>query len=112
MAAVMGVLWILVLKAPWFFGNEEAVWDVFLFALLLPGALVFVLPAMAVTNVHNIWPGCFVLGAILNWLLYSEVVYKIIRFRRRKQEAHLPPLEPERFDYADRWQKPAPGTKL
>ena len=106
MAVVMGTLWILVFKAPWFFGNNDAVYDVFVFALLLPGTLFFA--PVLLRNAHGGWGGYLVLGAILNWLFYSQVVYKIIRFRRRKQEAHLPLLEPERFDYADRWQKPAP----
>jgi hypothetical protein len=107
----MGTLWIVLFKAPWLFGNNEAVAEGFFFALLLPGILVFVV-AMFTTNIHNLWTGYFVLGAIFNWLLYSQLVYALIRLRRRKREAGLPPPEPERFNYADDWQKPGPRSEL
>ncbi|HEV2488950.1 MAG TPA: hypothetical protein VGT03_04015 [Candidatus Acidoferrales bacterium] len=102
---VMGTLWILLFTEPLAFGNSEAVVEVFYFVLLLPGAII-AFPAI-LANVHGFWPGWLVIGAILNWLLYSQLVYLFVRFRRRKREAGLPPPEPEVFDYRSRWQKPA-----
>jgi len=105
----MGTLWILVFKVPSFFGNNETIGKGFFFALLFPGAII-AFPSM-LAHGHNFWPGWMVIGAILNWLLYSWLVYTLIHFRRRKREAGLPPPEPEKFSYADHWQKPAPGSK-
>lgn len=101
---VMGTLWVLVLKVPAFFGNNETIGEVCFFALLFPGAII-AFPSM-LANGHNFWSGWMVIGAILNWLLYSCLVYAIIHFRRRKREAGLPPLEPQHFSYTDRWQRP------
>jgi hypothetical protein len=105
-ALVMGTLWILLLTAPWFFGNSDAVGNVFFLALMFPGAFI-ALPAVLAQGPHNAGPGWFVMGGILNWLLYSQLVYELMRFRIRRLEAGLPPLEPEVFDYRSRWQKPA-----
>ena len=55
------------------------------FALLIPGSLV-ILPAMFIQhNIHDLWGGWIVFGAILNWLLYTELIYKIVRWRQRKR---------------------------
>ena len=95
-AVVMGTLWILVLKVPSFFGNNETIGEGFFFALLFPGAII-AFPSM-LAHGHNFWSGWMVIGAILNWLLYSWLVYALIHFRRRKREAGLPP-EPEESNY-------------
>lgn len=100
----MGTLWVLLFAAPWFFGNSDTIGKVFFFLLLLPGAII-AFPAI-LANVHGFWPGWLVIGAVLNWLFYAQLVYFFIRSRRRKREAGLPPLEGEVFDYSSRWQKP------
>ncbi|HEV2617735.1 MAG TPA: hypothetical protein VGU63_14120 [Candidatus Acidoferrales bacterium] len=92
-ALVMGTLWILVLKVPSFFGNNETIGEGFLFALSFPGAII-AFPSL-LRHGEGTWPGWLVIGAILNWLLYSWLVYALIRFRRRKRDASQPPPEPE-----------------
>jgi len=108
-AVVMGALCILLFKAPSLFGNNDAVVFGFFLALEFPGAIIIVPAILAnafLTNIHDTWPGWLVIGAVLNWLFYAQLVYFFIRFRRRKREAGLPPLEGEVFDYSSRWQKP------
>ncbi|HEV2617734.1 MAG TPA: hypothetical protein VGU63_14115 [Candidatus Acidoferrales bacterium] len=108
-ALVMGTLWILLFTVPSLFGNNDSVWQGFYLGLLFPGAII-VFPLVLVQG-HSAWPGLVVIGAVFNWLLYSWLVYALIRFRRRKRDASQPPPEPEKFDYADHWQKPAAGSK-
>jgi len=106
----MGALWILLFEAPFIFGNNDAVWEGFFLALLFPGAILVFPPVLA--QGHSVWPGWAVIGATFNWLLYSQLVYALIRFRHRKREAGRPSPEPEKLNYADHWQKPASGSKL
>jgi|SRR5579864_3800814 len=109
-ALVMGTLWILLFTTPSLFGSNDAVWYGFYLALMLPGT--FITSPFILVQGHSAWTVWFVIGGVLNWLFYSQLVYLFIRFRRREREAGLPPPEPERVDYSDRWQKPAPGSKV
>lgn len=79
---VMGALWLWILKVP--IGPESLMNGVYL-ALLIPAVLV-TLPVMFIQhNIHDFWAGWIVFGAILNWLFYTELIYKVSRWRRRKR---------------------------
>lgn len=81
---VMGALWLWVLKVP--IGPESLMNGIYL-ALLIPAILVSVPVLFIQHNIHDFWGGWIVFGAILNWLLYSELVYKVTCWRRRKRES-------------------------
>jgi hypothetical protein len=83
-----------VLKVPLFFGNNDVIWEVFFFALLFPGTII-AFPAL-LRHGHGTWPGWLVIGATLNWLLYSWLVYALIHFRRRRREARQNHCDPAR----------------
>lgn len=82
---VMGALWFWVLAVP--FGPESLTRGAY-FVLVFPGTFV-ALPAIMLIqhNIHDLWSGWIVFGAVLNWLLYTELIYKVTCWRRRKRES-------------------------
>jgi hypothetical protein len=108
-AVTMGVLCLLLFKAPFLFGYE-ALWTAINLALFLPG-MFFLLPfgIQHVMRGHGFSPVYLALGVILTWLFYSQLVYSFICWRRRKREAAggvSPPVPSEdvKVNYWDRWR--------
>lgn len=79
---IIGALWILLLKAPFLFFNSDPLTTGIGWFLIFPGILLFA-PAI-LQSVHGYWPGYIALGAVVNWLLYTELIYKLVGWRRRK----------------------------
>ena len=58
--------------------------------LIIPGELVFA--PMILSEGHNVWYGYFYIGGVLNWFLYTWLVWLFIQHRRSKRE--LRPTKP------------------
>lgn len=78
------------------------------YALMLPGAVIAFPLIKPLT--HSADLTFFIVSGVLSWPFYTQIVYSVLRWRRRKREAELPPAKPEEFSYTERWQKPV--TKL
>jgi len=81
--AIMAALWLLLLKAPFLLFNYDPLVRAIAYLLTIPGAIVAV-PSILVKG-HNFWSGWMVAGAILNWLLYAQLLYLFLRWRQRKR---------------------------
>lgn len=81
--AIMCVLWLWILKVPF---TPEGIWWALYYLLLFPGAIV-AFPSI-LSKGHNFWAGWMVIGAILNWLLYTQVIYALVIRRRRQKPSH------------------------
>lgn len=88
---VAGVLWLWVWKVPF---TPEPLWWALYWLLMFPGVVV-ILPAMLIQHeVHDLWPGWFVVGAVLNWLLYTQLVFMLLRWRNRRQQSRAAAASP------------------
>jgi hypothetical protein len=78
--------------AMWVVGSQVAhanslVESVLTGILLIPGIVVLI--PLILRDGHNAWIGYFVIGAILNWLFYTQCIYWILKRRRLKSEAAI-----------------------
>jgi len=76
----MGFLWLWTFKFP--IGPEGLTRAIYLL-LIIPGGLV-ALPSMLLQG-HSFWNGWLVVGAILNWLLYAQIIFMLVHWRNRKK---------------------------
>jgi|SRR5579872_1820357 len=102
---VMGALWLWVLVVP--FGYRPLSWAV-LDVLVFP--CVFLFFPLVASNIHDFTVTYLVLGATLNWLLYTQIIYQITRWRRQRRVSSggamiAPDAESSEVNYSDRWQK-------
>lgn len=83
-ATVMGTLWLLLFASGFVFRSETSLFWAIYFLLVFPGMLIL-LPFIA-SNLHNADLGFMALSSALNWLIYSQFVYMLIRWRRSKRK--------------------------
>jgi hypothetical protein len=100
----MGALWLWVFEVPF---GPEAVRQRMVEALIYPAVLLFV--PLIVSAGHNFWPGYVALATVMNWLLYTQLVYVLIRWRRWKGQSpgdnvSVSPAH-EEANYWDRWKQ-------
>lgn len=102
-AAIMGAAWTVLFKAQFLLFNYYPLIRDIGFFLIFPGVLMFA-PA-TLKSVHG--EGYIVLAAVSNWLIYTQLIYSVAVWHRRKQRlngAASPPEMNRESNYWDHWR--------
>jgi len=104
----MGIVWAIVFLVQTISGSQDATDDAFVFCLFVPGALP--LAPVIVAMFHNTPDWIFFLCCAFTVLFYTQSIYTIIRWKRRKravaQGLPWPPEKgPVKISYSERWQR-------